>query len=757
MKTRKGKTILFEPVPRGIALGVALLTIVACGGCILRPEEKAREWARRAETAWAQQRFTKAISLWEKARTLSPEDTALALRLACAYGHRFHWDEALALCQEVLDRHPRHDAAWRAMAFLAMAAGRMGEAFRAVETLRWLDPDGAESLSLRGDFLLLQGDTRGALQTYEEALAALASEETQAKSPSQPSICAQTSGRTLGAVLQAKKAACLLVLGRRSEALRLVENLSAMASTEPDVWAHAGRIWELLGEGDQAARAYEAAFTHNPGDISPMVRRIRLAISKDRPQEAAAALDRLEKSGAPAAVVGKLRVEGALHQGRLEDASKALTVLSAKGLMDTEGRLLEAKMRLLEDRPVAALILLEKILDLEPHIPTAHYLAGLAHLRSNHVRLAQKSMIRALELDPALTEARVILAATYYKLGEAEPARAHAQALAEREPENPDARILLALAAAEAGAVVEASRHGEALKRLDGDFRKTLLLDTLLWAQAGDPGRALESALHWWETHPEDADAAWCSIRLACETRRAEEVRRSLERTRSQGLPSAVFQILIGDFWLCTGRAEEARTAYVEALKRDAGMASAYRGLAQSEEATKESRAKILMDFQNHVSHSPEPIAALADLSYQTGDTAAARTFLEKGLAAHPESGVLLNNLAWLYLESNVNLDKALTLAQRAYDLLPHRVEVLDTLGYAYLKKGLTARALWYLCEARTRAPENPMAAYHLGLAYAAQGDADQARLHLEAALHLGLPETAAVQAKALIQNQSRP
>ncbi len=734
---------------------VLLLFLAVLAGCASRPEDRARDLTRRAETAWAERRFAAALAFWEEAYSLTPQDAALALRLAHAYGHRFQWEKGLALCRDVLDRDSRHVEAWRTTALLTMASGRMDEALLAVEVLKRLDPQGAVSQSLYGDFLLLQGDAKGALQSYQAALESLNSEESSPADLSAKGTFSVLPRRGLQGVVQAKEAACLMALGRGAEALHLVENLTATAQAEPGLWAHLGRLWELLGDTDQPARAYEAAYEADPGDLSPMLRRIRLALEANRPKEATAALDRLEQAGAPPEVIGKLRVEEALRQGRLDEAARVLETLKARGIGDTEVRLMEAKIRLLEDRPVAALLILEKILDLEPHIPTAHYLAGLAHLRANHVRLAQRSMIRALELNPRFTEARVILVVTHYKLREMGPAQAHAQALAEREPENPDARTLLALCAAETGAVEEAARHVQALRLLNADPRRILTAQTQVLEYAGETAQAAKTALLLWDTLPSEADAAWSAVRLACRTGHDKEARSRLERARDHGPPSAVFQVLMGDVALCSGRKEEARAAYERALELNPGSASAYRGLTRCEKDSEITLQKILGDFRTHVPDSVEPVTALADLAFRKGDTVAARKILEQGRDAHPDSGILANNLAWIYLESDDCPDKALALAQRAYDLLPERVEVLDTLGYAYFRKGLTTRALWYLGEARARAPQDAMVAYHLGLLYATQGDSEHARLHLEEALRLGLPDREASHAAAMLADLS--
>lgn len=59
---------------------------------------------------------------------------------------------------------------------------------------------------------------------------------------------------------------------------------------------------------------------------------------------------------------------------------------------------------------------------------------------------------------------------------------------------------------------------------------------------------------------------------------------------------------------------------------------------------------------------------------------------LETGIAKNPKSVYLANNLAWLYLEQDIN-DKAFTLAQTAHEYRPHDPSIADTLGWAYYKK----------------------------------------------------------------------
>ena len=74
-------------------------------------------------------------------------------------------------------------------------------------------------------------------------------------------------------------------------------------------------------------------------------------------------------------------------------------------------------------------------------------------------------------------------------------------------------------------------------------------------------------------------------------------------------------------------------------------------------------------------------------------DRDAARRAYEQALAGDPHAGVAANNLAWIYAADG-KLDQALGLAMTAQASLRRRPEPEDTLGWIYLKKGLTSQAI---------------------------------------------------------------
>jgi tetratricopeptide (TPR) repeat protein len=111
----------------------------------------------------------------------------------------------------------------------------------------------------------------------------------------------------------------------------------------------------------------------------------------------------------------------------------------------------------------------------------------------------------------------------------------------------------------------------------------------------------------------------------------------------------------------------------------------------------------------------------LARLYAQTGEEAKAVALYESVVESGESLPSARNDLAFLLARRGSDLDRALQLAQQAYQALPQDPEVLDTLGYVFLRRGLPEVASAHLRKAVDLAEEQgtPRAThyYHLGLA----------------------------------------
>jgi cytochrome c-type biogenesis protein CcmH/NrfG len=135
--------------------------------------------------------------------------------------------------------------------------------------------------------------------------------------------------------------------------------------------------------------------------------------------------------------------------------------------------------------------------------------------------------------------------------------------------------------------------------------------------------------------------------------------------------------------------------------------------------------------------HLPS-LLLLGDLSYRTNDYSEAESAYTRALKLDPKNGDILNDLAWVYIRTEKNLDKAKELISEALTLNPaHRPYYLDTLGDVLLKLGNAAEAITALQEAVDALPKESAdllaeAEGHLADAYKATGDETRYREAVE-------------------------
>jgi Flp pilus assembly protein TadD len=106
-----------------------------------------------------------------------------------------------------------------------------------------------------------------------------------------------------------------------------------------------------------------------------------------------------------------------------------------------------------------------------------------------------------------------------------------------------------------------------------------------------------------------------------------------------------------------------------------------------------------------------------------TGRCEHAKLIYEQILKIEPDHPVALNNLAYIKAEEGLDLDEALTMAQRARQKMPNSTSVKDTLGWIYIKKNLSADAVSVFKDLVQAEPANPQFHYHYGMALLQQGD----------------------------------
>jgi tetratricopeptide (TPR) repeat protein len=200
---------------------------------------------------------------------------------------------------------------------------------------------------------------------------------------------------------------------------------------------------------------------------------------------------------------------------------------------------------------------------------------------------------------------------------------------------------------------------------------------------------------------------------------------------------SAPLHFLKSQVFQYEGNTQQEESELQRAVALDPGYVPAFSSLAalhvknrRPDQAIAEYQ-KILERGESAVTYT-----LIAMVEESRGNVDAAVQGYRKALDLDPNAPVPANNLAWLIADRGVgNLDEAVRLSQGAVQRYPNTPGFADTLGWVYQKKGLYGAAAEQLQKAVAGESDNATYRYHLGMAYAGNGDRAAARLQLEQAL----------------------
>jgi tetratricopeptide (TPR) repeat protein len=154
-------------------------------------------------------------------------------------------------------------------------------------------------------------------------------------------------------------------------------------------------------------------------------------------------------------------------------------------------------------------------------------------------------------------------------------------------------------------------------------------------------------------------------------------------------------------------------------------------------------RVQVRLERALRKENRPGLVMCLGGLAEQRGRYDDAEKIYRQVLQAEPGNAAALNNLAWALVQRHGNLDEALALVSRAFNLLGPVPQVLDTRAVVYLAQGQTKLAIADLVEVCEQPgvsiSTKRSACFHLAQAYKQNGNADLARSALAKGKTVGL------------------
>jgi len=363
--------------------------------------------------------------------------------------------------------------------------------------------------------------------------------------------------------------------------------------------------------------------------------------------------------------------------------------------------------------------------------------------------------MRVLILDPYFAEAELALADIYYKNEEYELCLEHASRVSAREPENFRAYMLKGNVLLAQGKYNIAMANFINARQLHPKAFAPLYYMAMTAEKSNQLNKAIKLYSNLMENHPNIADVALRYARLLIKAGKIGEKKHIFEKAIKNAPKSGYLYHILGEVYISLDNTSKAMDCFKNAIDLQPDLTTSYLQLLAIYKKGQEfdKAEKILKACIKHMPDFPEAYIELAHIYKQEWRFNEAISTLETAIAKNPDSAYLANNLAWLYLERDINIEKAFTLAQKAYERYPDDPSIADTLGFAYYKKNLFNQALWILKKTLSKEPDNPMINFHMAkVLHAMGGNTSTAIPIINKAISLNLESPYKKEAEALLQ-----
>lgn len=723
---------------------LCLLIVAACGRT---PEE----YVKRADDFVAEKKYAEAIIDYRNALQKDPQLGQVRLRLADAYSQLGDLQHAYGEYIRAADLLPNNDDAQLKAGAMLLMANRLAEAKTKAQTVLKRAPRNAGALMLLGNALAGTNDLTGAIELVQRAIETspdtgsayanlatlqLARGDSQmAEASFKKAVNASPTSTTTRVAL----ANFYRTQGRQSEAEASLKAAAAIDPTDVTVNGNLADLYLRTGRVKEAEAPIRAIAAAMPATTSKLVL-AEYYIKANRTNEAAALLDALA-SDKDSYGIAKARLAVLEYsEGRAPAAHKTLDAILAREPKNARVLLLKGKILAAQKDYEGALKFVRAAAkENAANAAEATLVEAQVYLDRGQLEEAEQGLTQVLSLQPQSVMAQLALSRLHAAVGNRQAAVDFAKQAAAGAPGSAEVRLTLATTLLDAGHFQQAAME---LRALQDAYPQSALVQVQIGRLAvaqRDVTRARQAFANALQLDPSSPDALSGLVNLDLEARNAAAaVSRVQARTEAAPQDGRSWYVAARTY-LVTGDLVKAEQALLKTVELDPGNPAAFAQLGALYGRLHRTDAAI-GQFRNMAARRPRSVGAHTMLGLLLGQQrrhAEARSAFERALEIDPSAPVAANNLAWLHAEAGDNLDLAMQLAQAAYAKLPGDAAILDTLGWVAYRKELVADAIGHLSKAVAREPANPLYQFHLGMAYAKNGDDQEASAALKRAVAL--------------------
>jgi cellulose synthase operon protein C len=483
-----------------------------------------------------------------------------------------------------------------------------------------------------------------------------------------------------------------------------------------------------------------AELTYAGGDVAQATEQLKtLANTASTPERKLAAQTKL--------------AEIYVTKNNIAAAEPLIAEVLEKDKRNTVGLRLRAAIRIEKGQIDDAVADLREALNDQPKSPDLLMMMATAYERGGKNELADRQYADALKVAGQNTNVALQYVAFLQRRND--PARAEdilSQILAQSPS---DTRLLTAL-----GQVRLSRQNWTGALAVADTLSKSkdnrALADELKAAALGGQNRIDESLAALEDAHAAAPDAVQPVASLVAsyiKLGKADKADALLQQMLKKYPDNAELLVWMGQTKLAQNKTDDASQNFKTAISKSPKYPNGYSALSDlyTRQKNYDGAAQII---QAGLKEQPDNVnfrLASASLEILKGDQDAAISQYESLLKDQPNSAVAINNLASLILDNRTDkpsVDRGIALADKLKDAnLP---QFQDTYGWAQFKKGDAKAAVQVLEPVQAQMKDSAAFHYHLGMSYAANGNADKAAEQYKTALALepdGTPLKASIRA----------
>jgi tetratricopeptide (TPR) repeat protein len=460
-------------------------------------------------------------------------------------------------------------------------------------------------------------------------------------------------------------------------------------------------------EYDRARFQYEAGAKSQPRDKAAYEKRlVELMATTGQNQEAGHLLDTILAANPKDSDAIAMRAALMLQTGNAQQIKQAANDLQSLVTKTPDNHLLRynlARAFVAQGETEQARLQLEAAIKIRPDFIVARELLAKVYLAKGDNARALKEADEIIALSKDNLQAHLVRSSALIGIGERDKAHEELLVINKIAPDNPDARYQI-------GYMAWQARDYKQAEQVFNDLYKTNPKDI----------RGLVGVVETMVGQNKMADA----IQVMKTSSDKEPERRDLK-------------LALANLYVRDLRYDEALKIFSDLLQADPKSSDLLFRLAETQRRKGDINTAIesFRRASQAAPTDPKPLLQLGLLMDGTGRREQAKPIYEQILKIQPDHPIALNNLAFIKAEEGVDLDEALTMAQRARQKLPDSANIQDTLGWIYIKKNLSDDAVRVFKELVDKDPANPSFHYHYGMALLQKGDRPSAKREFQTAM----------------------